>query len=190
MQDLVYSLIKEDVENGGKIRSNGTKEILGYHFKVKYPDFEEFKKEIPEFKKAYEEAGGDWEYKQMMEEQHYKKLEGSLLHAINENKYYLKENLFDSRRFISLSTDCISNIQLIFREDEVFLGVYFRSSEINNLLPVDLDFLYGLVQKAIQYVERRAGTDTYEEINPKVIEKIKNSKFVVDLSFGSLHERL
>ena len=184
MKNNIYEALGQELADHGKLRPNGHLETLGTHIEKTYNSLSAFKTERDSFRDYYK---GDWYHKQMMEEMHYKKLEGGLLHAINENKYYLKEHINESRRFVVTSTDCITSIQFIFREDEIFVGVYFRSSHYDNLLPVDLDFIYGLLEKAVQYIHERAGSETYEEIDQDLIDGLYRIPIKVGLSFGSLH---
>ena len=180
----IYEEIRDDLEEYGIDRPNGHKEILGYSIVDNYLNAYELQAAKRRFKGLYE---GDWDHKIMMEVEHYKKLEGGLLHAMNETKYYVKDQLLESRRFVVTSTDCISTIQIIFRNDEIFVGVYFRSSHAKNLLPVDLDFIYGLIRKTLDHLKYRENTEDYREVTPEVVHKMNNIPIRIKLDFGSLH---
>ena len=69
---------------------------------------------------------------------HYKQLEYSLLHKIEETEYFFNQNLDDSRKLIVFSNDCISSIQMIFRDNTLHFLVHMRSSDVLELLPLDL----------------------------------------------------
>jgi len=128
-----------------------------------------------------------WNVKSAEEEMHYKKLSSSLLHSMNENTYYFKSPILESRRFIALSSDCISFIQIIFREAKTEIIVHFRSSELFQLLPIDLDFIFSLPYTVCRYLLMRSGASPYEDLTKNEVESIEWRPIEFLFSFGSLH---
>jgi len=161
------------------------KEILGYNVKCTFENVEKLNEYTATLPAKY---AGDKSYdeKLFQEEAHYGKLKYTLLHQIAESKFYMKEQVLKSRKFVVISTDCISTVQLIFRDGKIFLGVYFRSSHLDNLLPVDTTFLLNMVQETISYLESRINEPTFEDVAP-ALEMLKNAEVEVAFNFGSLH---
>lgn len=112
----------------------------------------------------------DWNEKSKQEDHHYKFLNHALLHKINATKYFHNEGI-ESRKNIIFSDDCISSIQLIAREEEIGLDVHMRSSDIINLLPLDLIALTSILYNVM------------EEHKIKAVGK----RVRIHITFGSLH---
>lgn len=131
----------------------------------------DMRKEIDEVREFYtEELRKDFTKKYEQELEHYKFLTHGMLHQINATKYFFREGL-ESRKNIIFSNDCISTIQIIDRPNEIRLYSHFRSSDLINLLPLDMLALANILRKVIHKYE----VDTTDKII---------STFV---SFGSLH---
>lgn len=79
------------------------------------------------------------------ESAHYQYLIYGIKHKINENNYYFGEGA-ESRKNVVTSTDCISLVQLISRDGISEFHVYMRSSDLMNLLPVDI---YGIAREIV-----------------------------------------
>ena len=97
-------------------------------------------------------------------------------------------NIFDSRRLIFTNPDCISSIQVLFR-DCIYLSVNFRSSHFSRALPSDIEFICSLPSKIIDFLENEL-LNISEKQNKKIINNIrelKNKEVQIFLSFGSLH---
>ena len=123
------------------------------------------------------------------EKHYYDSIENTLISKLQEIKFYSPVNINDSRRIIISSTNCISTIQLLFRED-IHLNVYFRSSNFDTLLPLDLQFLCSLPKKIINHLEEMIGEEGYEEVNNELINSLGSKKVKLNLFFGSLHRGL
>lgn len=123
------------------------------------------------------------------EKHYYNSIENTLISKLQEIKFYSSVNINDSRRIIVSSTNCISTIQLLFRED-IHLNVYFRSSNFDTLLPLDLQFLCSLPKKIINHLEEMIGEEGYEEVNNELINNLGSKKVKLNLFFGSLHRGL
>lgn len=79
----------------------------------------------------------NWDEKFEREENHYKQLEYTLKHKLEELRFFHGQDI-DSRRWIIFSTDCISTIHLLPRGNSIQAFVYIRSSDVLNLLPMDI----------------------------------------------------
>jgi len=153
-------------------------EIIGVNCKVELPFYAvpgsltQFRQYLPKY---------PWDHRRNMEYLHYNKLRYALSHAFAENWFYKKEWIADTRRVIALSSDCISAISVYVRNHHLYLVVYFRSSHLTRLLPVDLSFLVSLPH---QFMSDLIGTvETFEIPNevPSIIDTTYH------LSFGNLH---
>lgn len=113
-------------------------------------------------------------------------LEHQLFSRLQEIKYYSNVNIFDTRRLVATSADCISMVQLLVR-DQIHLMVHFRSSDFDGALPVDLEWISTLPHKLIRHLSKMQGVKGYEEINPETIKSFATKPIKLDLTFGSLH---
>ena len=123
-----------------------------------------------------------------IEQNYYTYLFSGLKHRIIELDYMTDLNIFDSRRFIFTNLDCISSIQVLFR-DVIYLSVNFRSSHFHNALPSDIEFICSLPLKLIDFLENEF-LNISEKQNKKIINSIKELKYKevqILLTFGSLH---
>lgn len=116
-------------------------------------------------------------------------LEHQLFSRLQEIKYYSEVNITDTRRLVSVSSDCISTIQLLVR-DKIHVNVYFRSSDFDGALPADLEFICTLPHKLIIHLSKMINIKGYEDINTSLIEKLKNSEVQLNIMFGSLHRTI
>lgn len=71
------------------------------------------------------------------ERYHYLSLMFSLLHKVKETRFFHSQGA-EGRKIIVFSNDCISSAQYMIRGDSSFLIVYMRSSDVRELLPIDL----------------------------------------------------
>jgi hypothetical protein len=113
-------------------------------------------------------------------------LKHQLFSRLQEIKYYSDVNIMDTRRLIAVSPDCISSIQVLIR-DSIHVNVYFRSSDFDGALPVDLDFLSEIPSNLINHLMIMQGKPGYEEVNDDIINTLKQKRIKLNLSFGSLH---
>lgn len=123
-----------------------------------------------------------------IEQNYYTYLFSGLKHRIIELDYMTDLNIFDSRRLIFTNPDCISSIQVLFR-DVIYLSVNFRSSHFHNALPSDIEFICSLPLRIIDFLENEF-LNISEKQNKKIINSIKELKYKevhVLLTFGSLH---
>jgi len=77
--------------------------------------------------------------KYLEETSHYTMLEKSLFHKREEIRYFFRERPDETRKWVVFSPlECISLIQILLRKEMTYLIVYMRSSDVVNLLPVDI----------------------------------------------------
>lgn len=113
-------------------------------------------------------------------------LKHQMFSRLQEIKYYSNVNIGDTRRLISTSSDCISTIQILIRDD-IHVNVYFRSSDFDHALPADLEFITSLPNELIVHLERFIGTKGYEEIDMQYTKQLREKNIKLNLMFGSLH---
>lgn len=113
-------------------------------------------------------------------------LETQMFSHLIEMKAYSKVNIADTRRFVSVSQDCISTIQMLIR-DKIYLNCYFRSSDFDGCLPVDLVFLSSLPRKLILHLNKFKNNEGYQEVNMKFLKELSNKEICFNIMFGSLH---
>lgn len=125
--------------------------------------------------------------KRLNDEIHYHTyLINKLFARLQEIKYYSKVDILDTRRMLSTSDDCISAIQILVR-DRIHLNVYFRSSDFDGALPVDLKSLCTLPLELIKHLDRLRNTIGYDEVNDELITLLSSKKVQLNMMFGSLH---
>jgi len=125
--------------------------------------------------------------RQEQEKHFYDFLLNQLLHRLNEIKAYSEVNIFDSRRMIAVSTDCITSIQIVVRDD-IHLIVNMRSSDYNGALPCDLQFLCGIPFDFLYHLSQCKEWETYKEVSQNSIEELFKKEVRFSISFGSLHK--
>lgn len=120
------------------------------------------------------------------EVQYYSYLENSLLSNLKANKFYSEVNVFNTRRFVTSSNNCISVIHVLIR-DKIHVNVYMRSSDFKNAFPGDLSFLGSLPEKIISHLENNINTVGYEEITKDECLRLRDKNVIININFGSLH---
>lgn len=113
-------------------------------------------------------------------------LKHQLFSRLQEIKAYSNVNIADTRRLVAVSADCISTIQILVR-DKLYLNVYFRSSDIDGALPVDLKFITDLPTELIVHLERMRDNPSYSEVTDALMKEIRSKEVRLTLTFGSLH---
>ena len=109
-----------------------------------------------------------------------------MLTRLLEMKFYSEVNIFDTRRLLAVSSDCISTIQILIR-DKIYLNCYLRSSDYLGALPVDLEKISELPKALIEHIEYYSDLLEYSECTEEKIQELKNKEIELTLSFGSLH---
>ena len=116
-------------------------------------------------------------------------LEHQLFSHLQEIKYYSDVDIFDTRRLVAVSQDCISMIQILVRK-EIQIIVHFRSSDFDGALPADLEWISTLPNKLLIHLERMKNVKGYEEITEDSLRDLKHKSIKLRLSFGSLHRTI
>ncbi len=131
-----YKKIRKTLIEKGK-KSDNYQELIGHQFQMNYEKkiFDE-KKEINEIRsymglKKYNE-------RYQTEKHHYLMFKEILLHKLIEIEYYFKEKIDQTRKCVAFSTDCISMINILQRQNTLYAFIHLRSSHCDNLLPLDL----------------------------------------------------
>lgn len=178
MTNLYESLVDELLREGTPLGM--LTETFGVHRRIEMP-YQYVSESIKTFRDVLPTY--QWTHRENMERLHYNKLRYSLSHSFAENWFYKKEWIGETRRVIALSSDCISSISLYLRPDpdRIMMSVYFRSSHLTRLFPVDFSFLINLPQ---MFMEDLAGTIQTFNI-PHELPYVE--KIIIDMSFGNLH---
>lgn len=160
-------------------------EAISCNYKAKFDDYLHC---LYEGNKLYKETETKITKLRKKNEKHYhKSIKHQLFSRLQEIKYYSSVNIFDTRRLVSVNSDCISTVQILVR-DKIYINAYFRSSDFYNALPVDLEFISTLPFELIYHLENFQGTYGYNEINDEVLKDLKNKEVQISLMFGSLHK--
>jgi len=93
-----------------------------------------------------------------------------------------KGHTYESRRLIFTNSECISSIQILFRE-ELNVIVNMRSSLVTTALPTDLNFFCDVGYTFINNVTQ----DHVENDNKKEMRVYFNKPLRLRVNFGSLH---
>ncbi len=179
-----YESLGQRIKKEGHLTNNGLLEVVGIHESLVDISLDNIHKEMEYFIHYLLNNKYPLQQRKDMEKFHYEKLYSTIVHALGENYYYLKENIAHTRRVIATSTDCISAIQCKCVDKKIHVNVFMRSSHYNNLLPVDLLFLTGLASRYLAGARHLQKTFGIEEWNDPItgIEMVDLSIF-----FGSLH---
>lgn len=173
-----------DLYNNIKKDFNGSRELVSVVYSY---TFENYINAINQSNKLFEEVKNDILIKRKLNEVHFHNfLKHQIFSRLQEIKYYSEVNIFDTRRLVSTSADCISLIQILVR-NEIHINVYFRSSDFDGALPADLLLLTHLPIDLIEHCQTFIGVPGYEEINPESINTLKEKPIHLNLMFGSLH---
>lgn len=109
-----------------------------------------------------------------------------LFSRLQEIKAYSNVDINNTRRLIAVSSDCISTIHILVR-DEIQVNVYFRSSDFDGALPCDLKFISEIPSRLIEHMIKFKNTKGYEEVTQELIQEYKEKPVLINIIFGSLH---
>jgi len=160
------------------------KELVSCNYSCEFDNYFKCKIETSDF--LDENITSTLDNRKKNESHFYNYLLHQLFSHLQEIKYYSPVNLNDTRRIICVSHDCISSIQVLIRE-EIHVILYFRSSDFDGALLVDLDFIGEIPNELIKHCTRNRNMKGYEECTTEFLKKLTNSKVKLNLSFGSLH---
>lgn len=150
------SMLEKQIMDEGH-RHGNTLEILTPRIDMDISGFD-IDREEEEIKVYY---GDKWSTRCLDELYHYKKIEYSLLHKVKEIKYFFKQEV-DNRKTIIFSEDCISSVQYLKRAHTATLLVHMRSSDVKELLPIDLLNLAKILRRVTEeYTEPGEVTAQY-----------------------------
>ena len=116
-------------------------------------------------------------------------LKHQLLSRLQEIKYYSTVDITNTRRLVSVSSDCITSIQILIR-DVLHLNVYFRSSDFDGALPVDIQFICTIPQELINHLSIFSCARGYEEVTSELLNDLSAKPIKLNLMFGSLHRTI
>lgn len=173
MIDL-YNKILKDFEH------NKTSELVSVSYSQSFSDYEELENSSRDlFNKLQNEV---LTRRKKNEIHLHESLKHQMLTRLLEMKFYSEVNIYDTRRLIAVSSDCVSSIQILIR-DKLHLNVYFRSSDFDGALPVDLESLSKLPRYLIEHLEYFKDLPEYSEYKQNSL----NRPIKLNLFFGSLH---
>ena len=124
--------ILDEIEEDGELHEN-TQEIIGVSFTIDITEVNLEKEEL--YLRNY--YGERYEKRYEDEKFHYEQIKYSLFHKIKEIKYFFNQDI-ENRKIVVFSQDCISLAQYIKRDEGTGLLVYMRSSDVKELLPLDI----------------------------------------------------
>jgi len=175
LKDLYYKMMRD---------FGNQRELVSVNYSCAFDDY---KDAIVQSNNLFNDVKNDVLITRKANELHFHNfLKHQLFSRLQEIKYYSEVNIFDTRRLVSVSSDCITSIQILVR-DEIHINVYFRSSDFDGALPADLLLLANLPTDLIEHSQTFIGVPGYEEINPESINTLKEKPIHLNLMFGSLH---
>jgi len=95
-----------------------------------------------------ENTGRDADTIVQYENYYYNRIKHSLLHNVKKILLEQKQSLHN-RQMIYTSNECISCIHLLKRSDKLLVNVYIRSSNVTEVLPLDLISLISIIDDVI-----------------------------------------
>ena len=159
-------------------------ELLSVNYGVEFSNHKEFTNLV---KNYYEDHKTCVLERRLHNEDHFHDfLRHQMFAELQEMKYYSSVNITDTRRLVAVSRNCITTIHILVR-DSVHLNVYFRSSDFDGALAVDMLFISSLPSDLIDHLSKKAHSKGYEEVNDALLTKLSTSSIKLNLYFGSLH---
>lgn len=131
--DQIEYLIKVIEKNG--LFVNNTLELQNINYKFKDISRERMSKYLRKNKLRNEK----------FEKLYYDRIYHSIKHIINSQMTEYGQNLY-SRRFIFDSSECISNVHFMYRENVLNCYVNIRSSNVKKILPLDVFYMYRIAE--------------------------------------------
>lgn len=167
-------IIEKAIELRNKIESdgyeiNGTKELIGETIDIDATNMDLMEEENA-IRDYYETKGIKTQVIRSLEHNLYEFIFRGLKQSVEQLFYFDKTQDYTSRRFVFSTTDCISHVQIIYRNKTATLFMHIRSTDVVKLLPWDSLFACNLLNRML--LECRF---------PEVTEKI------VKITIGSSH---
>lgn len=139
--------LKTKIENEGS-EINGTKELVGEVIDIDTTDLDLLDEEnaIHDY---YESKGIKTQVIRSLEHNLYELIFRGLKQSVEQLFYFDKTQDYTSRRFVFSTTDCISHVQLIYRNKKAYLFMHIRSTDVVKLLPWDMLFACNLLNRIL-----------------------------------------
>jgi len=170
IMELIINKVKElikDIEKNG-LEVNGTRELIGVVLKdIDISDINLLAEENS-IRDYYESAGIKTQVIRSLEHNLYEFIYRGLKQSVEQLFYFDKSQDYTSRRFVFSTTDCISHIQLLYRNDKADLFIYIRSTDVKKLFPWDFLFACQLLNRIL--IECR-----FPHVNKKTVHIIIGS---------------
>lgn len=155
------SELKNKIETEG-YEINGTKELIGELINLDITSFDLLEEENA-IRDYYESKGIKTQVIRSLEHNLYELIFRGLKQSIEQLFYFDKTQDYTSRRFVFSTTDCISHVQLIYRNKVATLFMHIRSTDVIKLLPWDTLFACSLLNRIL--LECR-----FPEVNKKYVK--------------------
>ena len=162
----IYELYRNLILANAQDSCSGVRELVNRTFNIEasskdvtHPfNLRQFCDREFEFLKAIGSAiGFDYEKKYKNEHNHYQYLRFGLIHKIEETKFFFNQGP-ESRKLILSSTDCISNIQFMKRDETAIFNVMMRSSDLLKLFALDTINLIKIAADVMDFTHERYKT--------------------------------
>jgi len=139
--------LKNKIESDGH-EVNGTKELIGetIDFDISNMDLIEEENAIRDY---YETNGIKTQVIRSLEHNLYEFIFRGLKQSVEQLFYFDKTQDYTSRRFVFSTTDCISHVQIIYRDKTAILFMHIRSTDVIKLLPWDSLFACNLLNRML-----------------------------------------
>ena len=127
---------------------NGTKELIGEILVIDTTPLDLLKEENG-IRDYYESVGIKTQVIRSLEHNLYEFIYRGLKQAVEQTLYFDKTQDYTSRRFVFSTTDCISHVQILYRNKRAELFMYIRSTDVVKLFPWDLLFAFKLLNRML-----------------------------------------
>lgn len=141
-------MLLEEIEKTGK-PVNGTMELTGVTFSKIDVTNSDILAEENAVRDYYTSLGINTQAIRSLEHNLYEFIYRGLKQSIEQLFYFDKTQDYKSRRFTFSTTDCISHVQMLYRDDIAELFVYIRSTDVKKLLPWDMLFSLRLINRIL-----------------------------------------
>lgn len=139
--------LKNKIEADG-YEINGTKELIGEIMDLDITDMNLLEEENA-IRDYYETKGIKTQVIRSLEHNLYEFIFRGLKQSVEQLFYFDKTQDYTSRRFVFSTTDCISHVQIIYRNKTATLFMHIRSTDVVKLLPWDSLFACNLLNRIL-----------------------------------------
>lgn len=177
--NTVKNLFEKILDDFGSNR-----ELVSVNYSAEFVNHKEFTNLV---KNYYEDHKTGVLERRLQQEDHFHDfLRQQMFAELQEMKYYSGVNIADTRRLVTVSRNCITTVHVLVR-DRLYLNIYFRSSDFDGALPVDMLFISSLPSDLIDHLSKNVCTKGYDEVNDALLTKLSTASIKLNLYFGSLH---